>query len=50
MSLSDFVPLIPEIFLAAAGFAILLAGISLGLRGVRTIISAAVASLGVTAV
>ncbi len=50
MSLSDFVPLIPEIFLAAAGFALLLAGISLGRNGVRPIISAAVASLAVTAV
>ena len=50
MSLSDFAPLIPEIFLAAAGFALLLAGVSLGRRGVRTIIGAAVASLGVTAI
>jgi len=50
MSLSDFAPLIPEIFMAAAGFALLLAGVPLGRRGVRTIIGAAVASLGVTAV
>jgi len=27
---ADFVPLIPEIFLAAVGFALMLAGISLG--------------------
>ncbi len=50
MSLQDFVPLIPEIFLAAAGFALLLAGVSLGRRGTRTLTLAAVASLAVTSV
>jgi NADH-quinone oxidoreductase subunit N len=50
MSLSDFVPLIPEIFLAVAGFAVLLLGIPLGRRGARTVIMTAVASLAVTAV
>ena len=50
MSLSDFVPLIPEIFLAVAGFALLLAGIPLGRRGTRKLVLAAVASLGITAV
>ncbi len=50
MSLLDFVPLIPEIFLAAAGFALLLAGVSLGRRGTRTVTLAAVASLAVTAI
>jgi NADH-quinone oxidoreductase subunit N len=50
MSLQDFVPLIPEIFLAAAGFALLLAGVSLGRRGTRTVILSAVASLAVTSI
>ena len=50
MPLADFVPLIPEIFLAAAGFVLMLAGISLGRRGTRTLIAGAVASLGATAV
>jgi NADH-quinone oxidoreductase subunit N len=50
MPLADFVPLIPEIFLAVAGFALLLAGIPLGRRGIRTISLAAVGSLAVTAI
>ena len=50
MRLADFVPLIPEIFLAVAGFVLMLAGISLGRRGARALIAAAVAALGVTAV
>jgi NADH-quinone oxidoreductase subunit N len=50
MSLADFAPLLPEIFLAVVGFALMLAGISLGGRGTRSLIAAAVASLGVTAV
>jgi len=50
MPLADFVPLIPEIFLAAAGFALMLAGISLGRRGIRPLVAGAVAALAVTAV
>jgi NADH-quinone oxidoreductase subunit N len=50
MSLQEFVPLIPEIFLAVAGFALLLAGVPLGRRGIRTVTAAAVASLAVTAI
>jgi NADH-quinone oxidoreductase subunit N len=50
MSLVDFVPFAPEIFLAAAGFAVLLVGIPLGRRhGSRPIIAVAVAALAVTA-
>ena len=33
MSLADFVPFLPEIFLAVAAFTVLLAGIPLGRRG-----------------
>ena len=39
MSLADFVPFLPEIFLAVAGFAVLLAGIPLGRRGSRPVIA-----------
>jgi len=50
MSLSDFIPFVPEIFLAVAGLAILLAGIALGKKGVRSLIGSGVAALMVTAV
>ncbi len=50
MSLADFVPFVPEIFLATAGFVILLAGLALGKRGLRTAVALGVLSLGVTAV
>ncbi len=50
MSLSQFIPFLPEIFLAVAGFALLLAGISLGKRGARGLSLLAVGSLAVTAV
>jgi len=50
MSLADFVPFFPEIFLAVAGFAVLLAGIPLGRRRSRPVIILAVAALAVTAV
>ncbi|MFV2072966.1 MAG: NADH-quinone oxidoreductase subunit N [Thermoanaerobaculales bacterium] len=50
MSLEQFVPFTPEIFLAVAGFLVLLLGMPLGRRGVRTVSLAAVAALAVTAV
>ncbi|NOZ78132.1 MAG: NADH-quinone oxidoreductase subunit N [Acidobacteria bacterium] len=50
MSLSQFIPFLPEIFLAVAGFTLLLAGISLGKRGARTLSLLAVGSLAVSAV
>jgi NADH-quinone oxidoreductase subunit N len=50
MSFADFVPFVPEIFLAVAGLAVLLAGIPLGRRGSRTIIALSIAALAVTAV
>jgi len=50
MSLAQFVPFLPEIVLAVAGFVLLLAGIGLGTRGTRTIAAAAVGTLAVTAV
>ncbi len=49
MSLSQFVPFLPEIFLAMAGFVLLLAGIGLGRRAIRGLTLAGVASLAVTA-
>ena len=50
MTLADFIPFIPEIFLAVAGFAVLVAGIPLGRRGPRPIMALAVAALVATAV
>lgn len=50
MSLVDFVPFLPEIFLAVASFVILLAGIPLGRQGSRPVIALAIASLAVTTV
>jgi NADH-quinone oxidoreductase subunit N len=50
MSLVDFVPFIPEIFLATAGLALLLIGIPLRTRGPRLLAGLAVASLAITAV
>jgi len=50
MSLADFVPFAPEIFLAVAGFVILLLGIPMGRRSSRPIIAVAIGALVVTAV
>ena len=50
MTLAQFVPFLPEIFLATAGFAVLLLGVSLGRRGVRPLSLFGVASLAVTGV
>ncbi len=49
MTLAEFVPLLPEIFLAVAGFVVLLLGIPMGRRGVRPLTLIGVASLAVTA-
>ena len=50
MTLAEFVPLLPEIFLAVAGFVVLLLGIPMGRRGVRPLTLIGVASLAITAV
>jgi NADH-quinone oxidoreductase subunit N len=50
MTLAQFVPLLPEIFLAVAGFIVLLLGIPMGRRGVRPLTLIGVASLAITAV
>jgi NADH-quinone oxidoreductase subunit N len=50
MTLAQFVPFLPEIFLATAGFAVLLLGIPLGRGGVRPLSLFGVASLGITGV
>jgi len=50
MTLAQFVPFLPEIFLATAGFAVLLLGVPLGRRGVRPLSLFGVASLAVTGV
>jgi NADH-quinone oxidoreductase subunit N len=50
MPLAEFVPFLPEIFLAAAGFALLLIGIPLRPHGTRLVSGLAVAALAVTAV
>jgi NADH-quinone oxidoreductase subunit N len=50
MTLAQFVPFLPEIFLAVAGFVVLLLGIPMGRRGVRPLTLIGVASLAVTAV
>jgi NADH-quinone oxidoreductase subunit N len=50
MSLADFVPFLPEIFLAVAGLVVLLAGIPLGRRSARPVVVLAEAALAVTAI
>ena len=50
MTLAQFVPFLPEIFLAVAGFVVLLLGIPLGRGGVRPLSLFGVASLGITGV
>ena len=50
MTLAEFVPLLPEIFLAVSGFAVLLLGIPMGRTGVRPLSLIGVASLAVTGV
>jgi NADH-quinone oxidoreductase subunit N len=50
MTLAQFVPFLPEIFLATAGFVVLLLGIPLGRGGVRPLSLIGVASLGITGV
>jgi NADH-quinone oxidoreductase subunit N len=50
MTLEQFVPFLPEIFLAIAGFAVLLLGVPLGRSGVRPLSLVAVASMAVTGV
>jgi NADH-quinone oxidoreductase subunit N len=50
MTLAQFVPFLPEIFLAAAGFVVLLLGVPLGRSGVRPLSLIGVASLAVTGV
>ena len=48
MTLAQFVPFLPEIFLAVAGFVVLLLGIPMGRGGVRPLTLIGVASLGIT--
>jgi NADH-quinone oxidoreductase subunit N len=50
MTLAQFVPFLPEIFLAVAGFVVLLLGVPLGRSGVRPLSLIGVASLAVTGV
>ncbi len=50
MSLQEFVPFLPEIFLASAGFVVLLLGIPMGRQGVRTLSLIGAASLAATGV
>ena len=50
MTLAQFVPFLPEIVLAAAGFAVLLLGVPLGRGGVRPLSLFGVASLAVTGI
>jgi NADH-quinone oxidoreductase subunit N len=50
MTLAQFVPFLPEIFLAIAGFAVLLLGVPLGRSGVRPLALFGVASMAVTGV
>ena len=49
MPLADFVPFVPEIFLAVAGFVLLLLAVPFGRRATQALSLAAVASLAVTA-
>ena len=48
MSLEQFVPFLPEIFLAGAGFVVLLLGIPMGRQGVRALSLIGAGSLAVT--
>jgi NADH-quinone oxidoreductase subunit N len=48
MSLQQFVPFLPEIFLACAGFVVLLLGIPMGRKGIRMLSLIGAASLAVT--
>jgi NADH-quinone oxidoreductase subunit N len=48
MSLQQFVPFVPEIFLACAGFVVLLLGVPMGRQGVRTLSLVGAASLAAT--
>jgi NADH-quinone oxidoreductase subunit N len=50
MALVDFVPFVPEIFLAVAGFVILLAAVPMGRSGIRSLSMGAAGSLVVTGV
>ena len=50
MTLAEFVPFLPEIFLAVAGFSVLLLGIPMGRTGVRPLSLIGVTSLAVTGV
>jgi len=50
MTLAEFVPFLPEIFLAIAGFAVLLLGIPMGRTGARPLSLIGVVSLAVTGV
>ncbi len=50
MTLDQFIPFLPEIFLATAGFVVLLLGVSMGRRGVRPLSLLGIASLAVTGV
>lgn len=50
MPLEQFIPFIPEIFLAVASFVLLVAGIGLGRRSMRPLALGAVASLIVTGI
>ncbi len=48
MTLDQFIPFLPEIFLATAGFVVLLLGVSMRRRGVRPLSLLGVAALAVT--
>jgi hypothetical protein len=50
MTLAQFVPFLPEIVLATAGFIVLLLGIPLGRSGVRPLSLLGAASLAVTGI
>lgn len=45
MTLDQFIPFLPEIFLATAGFVVLLLGVSMGRRGVRPLSLLGISSL-----
>jgi len=48
MTLEQFIPFLPEIFLATAGFVVLLLGVSMGRRGIRPLSLLGISSLAVT--
>ena len=48
MTLDQFIPFLPEIFLATAGFVVLLLGVSMRRRGVRPLSLLGIAALAVT--